>query len=143
MSKNSEALEKARQSAQARQAQAKTRTGGEPPVETTDAQTAGDEATSDTAGGKTGAKAKPKSALPTLPPLPRGARKSKPPQECGCGCGNKTRGGKYVPGHDARLAAWALRVERQILKIDEVPEMHREAVRRMLGKNVLTHPGKK
>ncbi len=25
------------------------------------------------------------------------------PKACGCGCGEMTRGGKFIPGHDSKL----------------------------------------
>ena len=28
--------------------------------------------------------------------------KKKTPQSCGCGCGGQTKGGRYLPGHDAK-----------------------------------------
>lgn len=33
----------------------------------------------------------------------KGPRRSRTPRECTCGCGEMTRGGKFRPGHDARL----------------------------------------
>ena len=30
------------------------------------------------------------------------AKKSKTPKECACGCGGMTRGGNWLPGHDAK-----------------------------------------
>jgi hypothetical protein len=29
--------------------------------------------------------------------------RKKTPKTCGCGCGEMTKGGKFIPGHDARL----------------------------------------
>jgi hypothetical protein len=52
-----------------------------------------------------------KSGLAVLPKLKR-ARKPKPPKDCECGCGLQTRGGRFLPGHDARLHGWALRIQR-------------------------------
>jgi hypothetical protein len=66
--------------------------------------------------------------LPALPKLPKAARKPKPPKPCECGCGGQTRGGRFLPGHDARLHAWALRVERGHMKANEVPAPHTAAV---------------
>lgn len=70
--------------------------------------------------------------LPALPRLPRLPRKPKTPQICSCGCGQATRGGRFVPGHDARLHAWALRVERKQVKPSEVPAPHTQAVADLL-----------
>lgn len=70
--------------------------------------------------------------VPVLPRLPRAPRKSKTGRPCECGCAVMTRGGRFYPGHDSKLYAWARRVERGIIKIGEVPEVHREAVRKHL-----------
>lgn len=35
----------------------------------------------------------------------RAPRVAKEPQECGCGCGGMTKGGRFLPGHDARFHA--------------------------------------
>lgn len=65
-----------------------------------------------------------------LPKLPRAPRKPKPAQICQCGCGNQTKGGRFVPGHDARLHAWVLRVQRGVIKLNEIEhEGERAAVK--------------
>lgn len=65
-----------------------------------------------------------------LPKLPRAPRKPKEPKICGCGCGNATRGGRFIPGHDARLHGWALRVTRGIVKLEDIEhEGERAAVK--------------
>lgn len=83
--------------------------------------------------------AKPQSAslaaLPPLPKLPKGPRKSKPSKPCECGCGGMTQGGRFLPGHDARLHGWALRVERGLIKASEVPEPHTAAVKALLAQH--------
>lgn len=33
------------------------------------------------------------------------AARSKDPRDCECGCGEQTKGGRFRPGHDARLHA--------------------------------------
>lgn len=63
--------------------------------------------------------------LPTLPPLP-GKGKAKAPQKCACGCAELTKGGRFLPGHDAIRLAWAIRVERGI--VEEAPAPHTAAV---------------
>lgn len=50
--------------------------------------------------------------LNSLPKLPRA---SKPGQDCACGCGLVTRGGRFVPGHDARLAGLIKRIKAGVL----------------------------
>lgn len=67
--------------------------------------------------------------LPPLPKLPKAGRKAKPSQPCQCGCAEPTRGGRFLPGHDARLHAWCIRVERGLIKLNEVPAPHTEAVK--------------
>lgn len=32
-------------------------------------------------------------------------RKGKDPRDCECGCGGQTKGGRFIPGHDAKLHA--------------------------------------
>lgn len=78
-------------------------------------------------------KAKTTDGLPALPKMPKLPRKVKA-KDCECGCKGQTRGGRFLPGHDARLHAWAIRVERGVVKADDVPEMHREAVKLALAK---------
>lgn len=72
--------------------------------------------------------------LPTLTKLPR---KAKAPRPCECGCAVPTRGGRFLPGHDAILAAWALRVQRGA--IAQAPEPHTEAVADFLAKRGVAH----
>jgi hypothetical protein len=70
-----------------------------------------------------------------LPPLPKTKRapKKKTPKECECGCGAMTAGGRFIPGHDSKLNAWCLRVERGVIKIADIEhEGIREAVRRKM-----------
>lgn len=64
-------------------------------------------------------------ALPPLPKMPsatRGEREKKvrPTKPCACGCGTETKS-EWAPGHDARARGWALRIQRGILTIDQVP----------------------
>lgn len=61
----------------------------------------------------------PAIAAQPLPPMPR-ARKPRPPQACACGCGGQTRGGRFLPGHDARLAGWAVRLRRGLITPDAI-----------------------
>lgn len=66
--------------------------------------------------------------LPALPALPKAARKPKPLHDCECGCGGQTHS-RFVPGHDSRLHAWILRVERDVIKLADVqPEGTRKVV---------------
>lgn len=60
-----------------------------------------------------------KSGLPALPTMKR-TRKPKPAQDCSCGCGGQTKGGRFLPGHDARLHGWVLRVERGVCTLRDV-----------------------
>lgn len=36
---------------------------------------------------------------------PKRAARAKDPRDCECGCGEQTKGGRFRPGHDARLHA--------------------------------------
>ena len=81
-------------------------------------------------------KAAPKktaSGLPPLPKLPSAGRKRapKPMQPCKCGCGTQTTG-TWAPGHDARAKGWALRIERGICKMSDVPENEQPGAKFML-----------
>ena len=55
-------------------------------------------------------KTKALAALPAMPSKNRGRNAA--PQNCGCGCGALTQGGRFIPGHDARLLGWAIRIDR-------------------------------
>lgn len=71
------------------------------------------------------------SGLPPLPKLPK-VRKEKPLVACECGCDGLTRA-RFVSGHDGRLHGWVLRVERGVVKAEDVPAPHTEAVARVLA----------
>jgi hypothetical protein len=79
------------------------------------------------------AKAAKSGALPPLPKLPKAGKKAKPPKECFCGCGEMTKGGTYVAGHDGRLKGLAIRVERKVMTLDDV-ETYVEQVQPGRGK---------
>lgn len=68
-----------------------------------------------------------KTGLPAMPRLKR-TRKPKAPKVCACGCGNMTKGGRFVPGHDARLHGWALRVERKVCTLEDVAKADGQGV---------------
>lgn len=58
-------------------------------------------------------------ALPALPKMAKSAtRKAKTLKACMCGCGGTTYS-KFTPGHDSRLNALVLRVERGLLKLED------------------------
>lgn len=42
-------------------------------------------------------------------PAPTRTRAGKAPRDCECGCGGMTRGGRFIPGHDAKLKSVLLR----------------------------------
>lgn len=68
--------------------------------------------------------AKKPTGLPDLPPMPSiaRARKDRPVKPCACGgCGQTTKS-QWAPGHDAYCNGWALRVEREICKLKDVPK---------------------
>ena len=75
--------------------------------------------------------------LPKMPKLPstgraRGPRKPKPFVSCACGCETQTRS-KWAPGHDARARAWAIRIERDIIKLKDVPANEQAGAKLMLA----------
>jgi hypothetical protein len=72
--------------------------------------------------------------LSKLPKLPK-RKKSAKPQACHCGCGAMTRGGRFVPGHDAKLYGIIKRIEAELITLKQVGELFGEGVR----KAVQTH----
>jgi hypothetical protein len=48
------------------------------------------------------------------------AKKSTTPQDCFCGCGTKTSGGMFAPGHDGRVAGWIKRIDAGSMKAPNV-----------------------
>lgn len=69
-------------------------------------------------------------ALPSRSP-PRNRRRE--PRACECGCGGSTQR-RFMPGHDAILRAWRIRVERGVIRLDEIPhDGIRASVARVLG----------
>lgn len=69
--------------------------------------------------------------LAPLPKLPKAPRKPKPLHACSCGCGGTTTG-RFCPGHDGRLKGWAIRVERGVIALADIPDGERQAVERHL-----------
>lgn len=72
--------------------------------------------------------------MTTLPAMPRASRKPRPTQPCACGCGAPTKG-TWHPGHDGRATGWALRVERGVMTIDEVPANERKGCSIMMARH--------
>lgn len=66
--------------------------------------------------------------LPALPSMRNG---SGAPHPCICGCKQPTKRTWY-PGHDGRATGWATRIERGIIKIDDVPANEQAGARYML-----------
>jgi hypothetical protein len=60
-----------------------------------------------------------------IPPRTRVARGTRRP--CSCGCGGLTQS-RFMPGHDSRLRAWVLKVERGLVALDQIPDGERQAV---------------
>lgn len=87
------------------------------------------------AKGRKQPKAVTESGLTPLPKMPSAggskSRKPKPFNSCACGCGGQTRS-LWVPGHDARAKGWALRIERNIVTMDQVPVNERAGAVKML-----------
>lgn len=72
------------------------------------------------------------SGLPPLPKLPSINRpRKKKIQPCACGCGTDTSK-TWAPGHDARAKGWALRIDRGICKMSDVPENEQQGAKAML-----------
>lgn len=45
------------------------------------------------------------------------------PQDCKCGCGEKTGGGNFRPGHDARLVSLVVKGERKVSELKPFPKL--------------------
>ena len=61
------------------------------------------------------------------------ANRQREPGICECGCGGPTKS-RFMPGHDTILRAWVLRVERRVIRLDEIPhDGIRAAVARVLS----------
>lgn len=61
--------------------------------------------------------------------LPAPPRKAKTPRACACGCGAQTKGGRFAPGHDARLLGLVRRVEVGIMDLAAVEAFGGKSVR--------------
>lgn len=66
-----------------------------------------------------------------LPSLPSSGRRNRPVRPCLCGCGRGTKG-TWFPGDDGRATGWAVRIERGLLKIEDVPANERAGAEFML-----------
>lgn len=75
----------------------------------------------------------PVSFLASLPAMPK-AKKNRPSRPCACGCGGSTKG-TWVSGHDGRATGWALRVQRGLLKLTDVPANERKGAELMLARH--------
>lgn len=69
--------------------------------------------------------------LVSLPALPRNSKRNRPVVPCKCGCGMGTKS-TWFPGHDGRATGWAVRVERGLLKLEDVPANERAGAEFML-----------
>lgn len=66
--------------------------------------------------------------------------KSKPTHPCICGCGLPTKG-TWHTGHDGRATGWAIRIEKGLLTIEDVPEGERAgAAFRLQQRGVIAAP---
>lgn len=74
------------------------------------------------------------SKMQALPAMPRTGRKARPVVACACGCGMGTRG-TWFPGHDGRATGWAVRIERGLMTIDQVPSNERAGAMIMLKRH--------
>jgi len=51
--------------------------------------------------------------------------RKKHPQECGCGCQEMTKGGKFIPGHDAKLYRAILKhIDGDVLDLKAIVAAH-------------------
>lgn len=76
----------------------------------------------------------------SLPSLPRSNRKNRAVVPCACGCGMGTKS-IWFPGHDGRATGWAVRVEKGVIGLDDVPANERRGAEFMLKRRgVFTFP---
>lgn len=54
---------------------------------------------------------------------PKAEKKAATPQDCLCGCGGQTKGGRFIPGHDARYHSRIRALEAQGLSHDEAAKV--------------------
>lgn len=54
---------------------------------------------------------------------PKAAPKAKEPRNCLCGCGGQTKGGRFIPGHDARFHSRVRQLEAQGVSHDEAEKI--------------------
>ena len=78
-------------------------------------------------------KGTPAQAMAALPAMPRSGKRNRAIVPCACGCGLGTKS-TWHPGHDGRATGWAVRVERGIMKIEEVPANERKGAEIMLAR---------
>jgi len=87
----------------------------EAPEEAEEADGAGAEATVHSIKEAHMKKAKRKTELKQLPPLPKlKAARMRPTRDCECGCGEKTKA-RFAPGHDSWQRGLMMRLERGML----------------------------
>lgn len=68
-----------------------------------------------------------------LPSLPSRSRKNRPLVPCACGCGRPTHGTWY-PGDDGRATGWAIRIERGLMVLADVPDNQRPGAAIMVSR---------
>lgn len=68
--------------------------------------------------------------MPAMPAMPGGRGKGTS-HPCVCGCGLPTKR-EWHPGHDGRATGWAIRVERGVITIADVPDNERRGAIRMM-----------
>lgn len=68
--------------------------------------------------------------MTTMPAMPKAGAKGST-GKCACGCGGATKR-TWTAGHDGRATGWALRVERGVLALADVPANERAGAEIML-----------
>lgn len=56
-------------------------------------------------------------------PTTKATPKAKEPRDCLCGCGGQTKGGRFIPGHDARFHSRVRALEAQGVSHDEAAKI--------------------
>jgi chemotaxis protein histidine kinase CheA len=66
-------------------------------------------------------------------------------KDCLCGCGGRTKGGLFIPGHDAKLKSFLLKVEKGEADVNTLPQATRDQLDTCAccGMPMLKHPSGK
>jgi len=73
----------------------------------------------------------------TLTEVRKKSQRKRQPRKCECGCGGMTKGGRFLPGHDAKLKGCWLKTMRDE---SELPAVRAAALIRLVGRGWAQEP---